>query len=263
MKKLLITGANSYIGTSFEKYMQKKQGEYIVSTVDMLDEVWKKTDFSDYAVVFHVAGIAHIKETKKNAELYYKINKELAIETAKRAKESGVEQFVFLSSMSVYGVDTGIIDKNTPLNPKTNYGKSKYMAEIELKKLQDESFLVTILRPPMIYGEGCKGNYNMLIKFARKMPVFPSLRNRRSMLNIERLCQCVEEVIKDKKGGIYVPQDENYICTSIMVKNIAEQMGRNIRLVGILNPFVKIAMKLPGRIGTMARKAFGDLIYCE
>jgi UDP-glucose 4-epimerase len=118
MKRILITGKNSYIGTSVEKWLLKEPEKYSVDTIDMLNESWREHDFSKYDVVFHVAGIAHIKETKNNRNLYFKINRDLAYETALKAKQDGVKQFIFLSSMSVYGIEKGIIDKNTSLNPK-------------------------------------------------------------------------------------------------------------------------------------------------
>lgn len=161
MKRILITGANSYIGTSFEKWLSQWPDKYTVDTIDMIDGKWRKESFAGYDVVFHVAGIAHIRETKKNRDLYYKVNRDLAYETAKKAKAEGVNQFIFISSMSVYGVDNGVINKNTPLNPKSNYGKSKLQAEKLIKPLCDDNFKVAILRPPMVYGKGCKGNYPM------------------------------------------------------------------------------------------------------
>ena len=148
MKRILITGANSYIGTSFEKFIEENFSEqYVVDTIDMIDGSWIKKDFSRYDVVFHVAGIAHQKETKDNSQLYYKINRDLAIDVAKKSKADGVKQFVFLSSMSVYGMDTGVITKETKPNPKTNYGKSKLQAENEINTLRDGSFKVCVLRP--------------------------------------------------------------------------------------------------------------------
>ncbi|PRY82681.1 NAD-dependent epimerase/dehydratase family protein [Alkalibacterium olivapovliticus] len=129
MKKVLITGKKSYIGTSVENWIMKEPDNYHVDTIDMRDGLWKEMDFSKYDVVFHVAGIAHIKETSKNQGLYYKVNRDLAYETAKKAKENGVNQFIFLSSMSVYGIDSGYITKFTPLRPKNAYGKSKVEAE--------------------------------------------------------------------------------------------------------------------------------------
>ena len=141
MKKILITGANSYIGTSFEKYLNNNYfNDYEVDTADMIDGTWREKSFNGYDVVFHVAGIAHQKENKNNAHIYYEVNRDLAVETAKKAKNDGVKQFIFLSSMSVYGMETGVITKKTSPSPKTNYGKSKLQAEEHITSLRDESF---------------------------------------------------------------------------------------------------------------------------
>ena len=103
MKKILITGADSYIGTSFERYIQKNYpNEYTVDTIDMTDERWCDTDFSCYDSVFHVAGIAHSdtgKISEEKAKLYYAVNTELTVETAKKAKADGAKQFIFMSSI--------------------------------------------------------------------------------------------------------------------------------------------------------------------
>ena len=154
MKRILITGANSYIGTSFEKWLQQWPDKYYVNTIDMIDGSWRQKSFTGYDVVFHVAGIAHVKETKKNKELYYRVNRDLTYETATKARAEGVKHFIFLSSMSVYGIENGVINRNTLLNPTTNYGKSKLQAEKLIQPLNDDSFKVVILRPPMVYGKG-------------------------------------------------------------------------------------------------------------
>ena len=126
---ILITGANSYIGTSFEKFIKQFNAEhseiepYIVHTLDMQSINWREYDFSKYDSVIHLAGIVHIKETESNKELYYKINRDLAFDTAQKAKESNVKQFIYFSTMSVYGLLTGIINANTPVNPQKAYGK--------------------------------------------------------------------------------------------------------------------------------------------
>src|SRR5690606_12783164 len=130
MKRVLITGANSYIGMSVEKWLLKQPDKYSVETLDMKDPNWVNFDFSKFDVVLHVAGIAHIKQTKKNKDLYYRVNRDLAVDTARKAKEAGIKQFVFLSTMSVYGKVTGIIKDDTIPNPKDAYGKSKYEAEV-------------------------------------------------------------------------------------------------------------------------------------
>lgn len=257
MKKILITGANSYIGTSFEKYMAQWPEKYQVDTVDMIDGTWREKDFSGYDSVFHVAGIAHIKETAENAHLYYEINRDLAIETAEKAKREGIGHFVFLSSMSVYGVDEGVITPATEPVPKSNYGKSKLEAEIGIGKLRDEGFRVAVLRPPMVYGDGCKGNYQALVKFAEIMPVFPSYQNQRSMVHIDCLCRFVKEYLDTMADGLFLPQDENYVCTCEMVRMIAAEKGKNLRLMRIFNPAVWILAKCTAK----GKKAFGNLTY--
>ena len=257
MKKILITGANSYIGTSFEKYLAQWPDRYRVDTVDMIDGSWREKSFAGYDVVFHVAGIAHMKETKENSHLYYEVNRDLAVQTAEKAKADGVSQFIFLSTMAVYGIDEGVIDRNTKPNPKSHYGKAKLEAEQRMKLLAGEDFAIAVLRPPMVYGDGCKGNYQSLVKFAKVMPVFPDYPNKRSMLHIDGLCAYVKNVIDRSADGLFLPQDEAYVCTCHMVQQIAENMGRKLPLWKVLNPIVSLA-KAYTRMG---KKAFGDLYY--
>lgn len=268
MKKILITGANSYIGTSFEKYMKQYEG-YQIDTLDMKDANWKDYDFSQYDVVFHVAGIAHAdvghvsEETKK---LYYKINTDLTIETAKKAKESNVKQFIYMSSIIVYGDSapygkTKVITKDTTPSPANFYGDSKLQADIGLQELSDDKFKVCILRPPMIYGPGSKGNYPLLSKLAKKLPVFPDIENERSMLFVGNLCFFIKQCIDGLYEGIFFPQNTEYVSTSQMVKEIAKVNGNNIRLIKVLNPFVSICSHIPGKIQQLCNKAFGSITY--
>jgi UDP-glucose 4-epimerase len=258
MKKILITGANSYIGTSFEKYIKDNYpNDYAVDTVDMIDGSWREKDFSGYDSVFHVAGIAHQKETKENTPLYYRVNRDLAIETTQKAKHDGAKQFVFLSSMSVYGMDIGVITKETAPSPKSNYGTSKWQAEEGIAELKAENFKVSIIRPPMVYGEGCKGNYKTLVSIARKFPVFADYKNQRSMIHVDNLSKFVKDVIDNEADGVHLPQDPEYVCTCKMIQSIAKGMGKNMRLWKILNPFVSILKHCT----TKGKKAFGDLIY--
>lgn len=257
MKKILITGANSYIGTSFEKYMAQWPEKYQVDTVDMIDGTWREKDFSGYDTVFHVAGIAHQKETQENAELYYKINRDLAFDTAVKAKTDGVKQFIFLSSMSVYGLETGVITKETVPTPKSNYGKSKLQAEELLNGLADETFKVAILRPPMVYGKGCKGNYRTLSKLACKLPIFPAVKNERSMLYIDNLSEFVQLMIENEEKGIFWPQNTEYSNTTDLVKMIARVHGKKIAII----PGFAWLLKIFGCFSGIVNKAFGDLIY--
>lgn len=255
MKNILITGANSYIGTSLQRWLEKHPDKYSVDAVDMRGDSWKEKEFSEYDVVFHVAGIAHIKETKENHDLYYKVNRDLAYETAQKAKGDGVKQFIFLSSMSVYGVENGVIEKNTPFNPRSIYGKSKLQAEELIEPLKGSTFKIAVLRPPMIYGRGCKGNYPRLAYLARKGPFFPNIENKRSMLYIDNLCEFVRLLINDCSSGLFFPQNEEYVCTSEMVKLIAEVHGKKIRMTKLFNPLLGLLKN------DTANKVFGDLVY--
>ena len=206
--------------------------EYRVDTVDMIDGTWREKDFSGYDAVFHVAGIAHTKETKANADLYYKVNRDLAAKTAQKAKVDGARQFVFLSSMSVYGMETGVITRETVPNPKNNYGKSKYQAEIELQKLAGEDFIVSIVRPPMVYGKGCKGNFQTLSKWAKKLPIFPVIKNQRSIIYVDNLSFFVKQIIDGAESSeMYMPQNDEYVCTGDMVKKIAVLDSHKITMI--------------------------------
>ncbi len=255
MKKILITGKNSYIGTSLENWLMREPDRYKVDTIDMKDGTWKEKDFSQYDVVFHVAGIAHIKETSENQDLYYKVNRDLAHETAQKSKEDGVEQFIFLSSMSVYGIENGVIDKSTPLKPNTAYGKSKIEAEELINKLEDSSFAVATLRPPMVYGKGCRGNYPRLAKLALKTPIFPKVHNNRSMIYIDNLSEFVKQLVDNRSGGLFFPQNAEYVNTSDMVGLIAEVHGKKIVMTKLFNPLLRLL-----NVSTV-NKVFGDLVY--
>lgn len=257
MKKILITGANSYIGISFENYMKQWADDYQIDTVDMIDGTWREKDFSPYDVVFHVAGIAHKKETKENAPLYYKVNRDLVIETAKKAKADGVKQFVFLSSMSVYGMETGVVTKETAPTPKTHYGISKLEAEQGIATLASDNFAICTLRPPMVYGKGCKGNFQTVCKLVKKSPVFPKVNNERSMIYIDNLCAFVKLCVDRSLQGLYFPQNNGYVKTSDMAKVIAETTQKKLWISGLVGVGVCAMRPFVG----MVKKAFGSLIY--
>lgn len=265
MKKILITGANSYIGTSFERYMEKWPEKYQVDTLDMIGDDWKKYNFTGYDSVYHVAGIAHSdngKISREKAKLYYDVNSKLTIQTAMKAKKSGVKQFIFMSSAIVYGDSAPIgkmkmITEDTPVNPANCYGDSKVKAENGLRKLEDENFKVVILRPPMIYGKGSKGNYPPMSKLAQKLPIFPNVKNCRSMLYIENLCEFIRLMIENEERGTFWPQNAEYSNTSELVKMIAAQHGKRVILVkGCTFPLCLL------RFATgIVDKAFGNLSY--
>lgn len=264
-KKILITGAGSYVGTSVEAWLNQWPDQYETDTLDMKTDAWKTYDFSTYDVVYHVAGIAHAdveQVSEEEQKQYYRVNTDLAVETAKKAKEAGVRQFIFMSSMIVYsGCKEKRITEKTVPQPLNFYGDSKWQADQKIQALADESFKVVILRPPMIYGKGSKGNYPQLAKLAGKLPVFPIVKNQRSMLYIENLAQFVKLMIDNEESGVFFPQNEQYINTSDLVQMIAMVKGHRIVMIPGTSWAVKLMRKIPGKVGNLADKAFGDSMY--
>lgn len=263
MKKVLITGANSFVGTNIEKWLLKNPKDFSVNTVDTMNDIWKTADFSKYDVVYHVAGIAHVDPKPEMAPLYYTVNRDLTIEIAKHAKEKGVKQFIFMSSGIVYHASKSlrgdIKTKDTIPNPNDFYGDSKLQAENGLKELECDTFKACILRPPMIYGPGNKGNLPRLGWLAIKTPIFPAWHNKRSMLYVENLAEFVKQAILRELSGTFFPQNAEYSDTVEIVRQFAKEHGHKIWISRIFNPFVWLgSFFLPA-----IPKMFADSYYVQ
>ena len=263
-KKILITGEGSYIGTCFKKYVARYYPNICCTTIDMRDNAWRDCDFSEYDSVFHVAGIAHADVENPDPltqEKYYAVNFKLAVETARKAKAAGVRQFILMSSLIIYGWQE-CIDETTIPEPINYYGDSKWLADKGVRELNDGDFHVAVIRSPMIYGKGSKGNYPKLSKIARSVPCFPKTNNKRSMLYIGNLCEFVSLLIMSGESGIYFPQNGEYSNTGKLVESIAQSHGKRIRLSHLLGICAKAAGGIPlKRVRGMARKAFGSSYY--
>ncbi|WP_067840981.1 NAD-dependent epimerase/dehydratase family protein [Amphibacillus sediminis] len=258
MKRILITGKNSYIGNSFERWVTERYPEaFQIDKVSLRTDKWKSLDFSIYDVILHVAGIAHVKETKKNKALYYKVNRDLTKEVASKAKKEGTGQFIYLSSMSVFGLVEGEVNANTIENPVNAYGKSKLQSEKMLLQLKSNNFFVAIIRPPMIYGPNCVGNYSKLSKLVKKSFLFPDIKNERSMIFVDNLSEFIIGLIDDKKEGIFHPQNINYVNTSKMAELISDIHNRKLIKIKCVN-FLINSIKI-----NLVRKVFGDLKYSK
>lgn len=265
MKKLLITGAHSYIGTAVGAYLGQWPESYEVTKVSVSDGSWREMSFQGFDAVLHLAAIVHQPGSKQDPAQwlrYEKVNTFLALEVAEKAKQAGVGQFIFMSSASVYGLDAPLgkpitITSDTPLKPKDHYGLSKRKAEEGLRALAGEKMKLAIVRPPMIYGRGCKGNYQRLASMAKKLPVFPQVDNRRSMLYIGNLTEFIRLILEDEAEGIFCPQDREYVSTSDMVNRIAHCHGRNILMVRGFT----WALQLLRPVTPAVDKAFGSLCY--
>lgn len=256
MKKILIIGKNSYIGQSFFKHVQTRNYDFDIAEVDSQGDKWKSIDFGQFETIYHVAGIAHNSSDPKLKDLYYTVNRDLTIEVAKKAKEDGAKQFVFMSSMIVFGTKNSKITKETKPNPDNFYGDSKIQAENGILPLQSDDFNIAIMRPPMVYGKGSKGNYPKLAKLAKKTPIFPDYENKRSMIHIDNLMECISKVIELNLSGYFHPQNEEYVNTSNLVKEIATVHNHKVVTTKLFNPIINLLKNI-----NMVNKVFGDLYY--
>lgn len=240
--KVLITGAGSYVGESVRKYILSTSSDFEIDAVDTMGDNWKKADYSQYDVVYHVAGIAHVNADPKMEPLYYKVNRDLTIAVAEHAKAAGVKQFIFMSSQIVFhesqSLKSEVLTKDTKENPNGFYGDSKLQAEIGLHKLEDENFKVCILRPCMIYGPNAKGNFPRLAKLATKVPLFPCWHNKRSMLYIDNLAEFVKQAMLRGLSGTFYPQNKEQADTVEIIRFFAKQAGHKVWISRIFNPFV-------------------------
>ena len=261
MKRILVTGKNSFIAGHFARHMEAHSDRYSVELASVRDGLWQDIDFSKYDCIIHAAGIAHVGYRDEMQAEYMKINRDLTLDIAKAAKAAGVKQFIFLSSIIIYGPaskagETRYIGADTPPAPENAYGESKLLAENGLRELADENFTVTILRLPMVYGEGCRGNYALLKKYAKLLPVFPALCGYRSAISVETLAKELCGYADAGIGGTFFPQDSEYSAACGMLKGIRAGMGRRTYITHLFDP----AIRLLGGVGIM-RRIFGGIAY--
>ena len=254
MKKILITGAGSYVGESVRKYILSKDSSYQIDAVDTMDYSWNKAYYTNEDVCFHLSVIAHVNADPKMEPLYYKVNRDLTIEIAKHAKATGVKQFIFMSSQIVFhesrSLKAEVLTAETKPAPNGFYGDSKLQAENglwDLVKNQEEDSAKTkggnqmkicILRPCMIYGPNAKGNFPRLAKLACKTPVFPDWHNKRSMLYIDNLAEFVKQAIERELEGTFYQQNRELADTVEIVRYFAKVAGHKVWITKLLNPFV-------------------------
>lgn len=255
--KVLITGKNGYIATNLLRWFKMRSSDYDVDVVSVKNGI--PSSLVGYDVVIHLAAIVHQNEAKVGEQKYFEINRDLTIQLFEKSIKCGVSHFIFFSTMAVYGLEGSlkekiIINEDTDYNPQTFYAKSKFEAEIHLLNNSDK-MNVAILRPPMVYGEGCSGNYAKLEKLAKKISVFPYVNNERSVIHINNLCEIVRLIIKNESCGIFFPQDLDYANTSRLVQEIGLKDGRYIAL----NKALGIGATLLNT--SLTRKIFGNLVY--
>lgn len=257
MKRILITGANSYIGTHIAAFLGRYPAQYETTLLPMRSHTPEEYDFRGADAVVHVAAIVHRKETKETQPLYDTVNRDLAVAVAEKAKREGVRQLVFFSTMAVYGRIEGTITGETAPDPKTQYARSKLAAERCIAPLADDTFFVSILRPPMVFGPGAKGNPAKLYRIAGKLPFCPAFENRRSMVSIDTLCEAVKGILDTPRSGVFFPQEPEPVSTGELIARMMREQGKTPRRSKLLNP----AIRMLRACTTAGKKAFGDLVY--
>ncbi|MGL4866195.1 MAG: NAD-dependent epimerase/dehydratase family protein [Cetobacterium sp.] len=240
-KTLMITGASGFIGSNFIK---KYENEYNIVPVCLIKNKPEDLDYTGVDTILHLAALVHQMKGAPE-EKYFEINTELTRRLATTAKEKGVQHFVFYSTVKVYGFDgelnnyNFILTENSPCNPNDPYGTSKYEAEKILGSLQDENFKVAMVRPPMVYGEGVKGNMLSLMKLINILPIIPFNydNNRRSVISTENLLYMTHLIIKNQADGVYLGTEGNPVSIKEIAESIEKGLGKK-----------KINIKFPRRI---------------
>jgi UDP-glucose 4-epimerase len=255
MKKILVTGYNSYIGNSFIEWMQLSNSDFLISKISLKNNSWVTTSFKEFDIVIHLAAIVHKNLIKKEA--YYLINRDLTVRLAKKAKIDGVKHFIFLSTMGVYGKNKGPINLNTTPQPMSHYGKSKLEAENLLLSLEENFFRISIIRAPLVYGKNSKGNFEKLVRIASFIPVYPAIFNKRSAIYINNLSEFIKLVIINRIFGVLFPQNREYINTISLIKIIRIFHQNKTVYLRILNPIIYLLSFFSKNLD----KAFSSLYY--
>lgn len=230
--KVLIAGKTSYIGRHIGDFILEQEPDAEVIYISVRDDSWKSMDLSGFDAVVFAAAIVHRKDIT-DPEIYHRVNAVLPFEFAKKAKGEGVRHFLFLSSAAVYGAEkalpkTNIVTADTPLEPVLPYDVSKLEGERLLQTLEDETFLLTLVRTINVYGKDCPGNYiSRFMKIARWLPVHPKAypESKQGFVHVKSLSKLCYLALKSNHGGIYHPQDPELVSSYDILSSLSKAMG--------------------------------------
>lgn len=255
MKSVLLTGATGFVG---KRFTSRNLDKHNIKPISLQTTQVNEIDFTGIHTIVHLAGIAHRME-KTEDDLYYKVNFELTRDLANKAKENGVKHFIFMSTIKVYGDDYDTLTLQTACVPNDAYGNSKLKAEQHLQSLLSKDFIVSIVRPPLVYGPGVKGNMKKLIDLVGKRNFLPlgNIKNKRSMIGLDNLIAFLNRIIEKKVSGIFLVQDDKPMSTSDLIRTIAKSRNPNLRLIAIPELFQTIIKKL---VPEIHKRLFGSLV---
>jgi len=252
MQRILITGANSFVGKNYILWSKYKR----VEEVSLLDKKPDEIDFSKYDVVINLIAVVHQSGNVPESE-YFKINKDLCLNIAECAKRAGVKQFVFLSTVKVYGETTNnsiALNEDSPCYPHDSYGRSKLAAETALKQLDNFGFTVSIIRTPLVYGDGVKANMLNIMKLVDRLPILPlgGIHNKRSFTFVGNLVAFIDRIIEKRASGVFISEDLNPLSTSELVILISKGFNKKLKLFRLPSFIIGIAnLIFPGMISRL------------
>ncbi len=256
MLTIAVTGANGFVGQRFMRYKTEK---YKLVPVPLRSTKPQSISLQNVDAIVHLAGKAHDMKLR-DEKVYFDINYALTKELAEHALRSGVKHFIYISSVKVYGEGSDTpLDEASPCHPEDPYGRSKLKAEEYLQTLQDPEFTISIVRPPVVYGPGVKGNIIRLLEAIDKGSMLPlgNTRNQRSMVFLDNLIELLHRIIDSRASGIFVAGDEQPLSTDGLIQLISNKLGRKTRLLSIPGFMRKLmSMVKPG----LYKRLFGSFV---
>ncbi|WP_324172660.1 NAD-dependent epimerase/dehydratase family protein [Sulfurimonas sp.] len=239
--KILFTGATGFIGNYF---INKYKNKYNIKTFSFLNDNFEKLELFHIDTVIHLSALVH-QMGGASEEEYEQINVTQTVALASKSKNSGVKHFIFMSTVKVYGEETKkAYTEKTICKPQDDYGKTKLKAELQLQKLQDNDFKVSIIRTPIVYGYGVKANIKNLVNLVNKVPILPfgKIKNKRSMVYVGNLCYLIDEIITQEKAGIFLACDEEPLSTTRLCELISNNLNKKVYYIKI--PFFTFLLKM-------------------
>lgn len=261
MLTVAVTGANGFVG---QRFMQYKADRYRLKPISLRGvrpalsgaEGPESIDLNGVDVIVHLAGKAH-DMSLQDEQVYMNINYELTKALADHALRSGVKHFIYVSSVKVYGEGGDeVLNENSACHPEDPYGRSKLRAE---QYLQTLNFTVSIVRPPVVYGPGVKGNIIRLLAAVDKGSMLPlgNTRNRRTMVFLDNLIELIHRIIDNRAAGIFVAGDRQPLSTDGLIRIIGDKLGKKTKLISIPRFMRKLMnMVKPG----LYKRLFGSFV---
>lgn len=270
---MLLTGSTGFVGKclastyNVHRHVVRAGEVHDYTSAFTVESINADTDwtgvFDNIDVVIHLAGLAH---SGRFSDLNYDdVNVKGSINLANQAVKAGVKRFVFVSSIGVNGVSTTEIpfSCSSKVNPHNTYAQSKLNAEIGLKKIADETGLeVVIVRPTLVYGPNAPGNFGMLTKLVKKLPVLPFglAANRRDFIAVQNLADLLVTCAThpDAAGHTFLASDGETVSIKAFTNAIAKGLGKKVIQLPIPVSLVSLAGKLTGK-SAMIEQLFGNL----